>query len=734
MIIHKTIRKIAIALALCFLFIPFSRVISPTTIVDGHKTYLAYLPLSFIMAMIIIYGRQAILPLGAGVLAIYARLLDLPVVPLVAFIFCLLFPLLIASLITRYYVGRRWRFGLPNKGMGQRIFWLGFVAPFSIKLLMYLVGKVIAYPPELAPFFGGGSVIYMIVDVLNLIAASLIFTPLFYYPLRMLLNPHFAVGFWRRGVQHYRQDKHRFYTPCWLVAWGLYLLVMCSPWHSELISGYLVPVVFVLFTLGIRRLGAKLVSLLWGISAWVLLTYNTGFLQGVNTQYALSFILSVFISFTVCLLYMAISYHKNEWMKRIYHLQAQTDPLTNLPNLRALEEHIRAYPTGSLCCLRMANFEFLSRHYGMMMRIYCKKTIARELQPWLLDGEKIFQLPGSELLLFLRGGETEARLTYFVDQLNNKKIPWHNTLLEIEYGASWGIVDVPEELQRTLGQLSYLAEKASDVQRVLGLDSRLQAVSGQTTERVLLLQKIKRAIDDEAFQLYAQPIVDSQGKGYHEILSRLVIDGQNITPDKFIPIIAEFNLSTRFDMMVMKMLLAWLAKHPGDTRQARFSVNLMPLTLMQKDIAQKIVAQFDANKVPTSAVVIEVTEEQAFSNSDTSNQNIALLRENGFRIAIDDFGTGYANYERLKKLQADIIKIDGCFVRDITSDVMDRLIVKSICKLAAAKPLTVVAEYVETEEQREILLQLGVQFLQGYLVGKPEPLQQLTHRSHSFAP
>lgn len=187
-------------------------------------------------------------------------------------------------------------------------------------------------------------------------------------------------------------------------------------------------------------------------------------------------------------------------------------------------------------------------------------------------------------------------------------------------------------------------------------------------------------------------------------------------------------------MMVMKMLLAWLAKHPGDTRQARFSVNLMPLTLMQKDIAQKIVAQFDANKVPTSAVVIEVTEEQAFSNSDTSNQNIALLRENGFRIAIDDFGTGYANCERLKKLQADIIKIDGCFVRDITSDVMDRLIVKSICKLAAAKPLTVVAEYVETEEQREILLQLGVQFLQGYLVGKPEPLQQLTHRSHSFAP
>jgi EAL domain-containing protein (putative c-di-GMP-specific phosphodiesterase class I) len=180
-------------------------------------------------------------------------------------------------------------------------------------------------------------------------------------------------------------------------------------------------------------------------------------------------------------------------------------------------------------------------------------------------------------------------------------------------------------------------------------------------------------------------------------------------------------------MMVMKMLLTWLAKHPGNVQQTRFSVNLMPLTLMQKEIAQQIIAQFDVYKVPTSAVVIEVTEEQAFSNSETSNQNIALLREKGFKIAIDDFGTGYANYERLKKLQADIIKIDGCFVRDITGDVMDKLIVKSICELAAARELSVVAEYVETEEQRDILLQLGVQYLQGYLVGRPEPLQQLKH-------
>ncbi|MNC37638.1 Cyclic di-GMP phosphodiesterase YfgF [compost metagenome] len=181
-------------------------------------------------------------------------------------------------------------------------------------------------------------------------------------------------------------------------------------------------------------------------------------------------------------------------------------------------------------------------------------------------------------------------------------------------------------------------------------------------------------------------------------------------------------------MLVMKKLVNFLYLHPNESEYPRFSVNLMPLTLMQKDIAQKIVSLFTQFQVPTSSVIIEVTEEQAFSESEISMQNITLLRENGFKIAIDDFGTGYANYERLKRLQADIIKIDGCFIKDITTDSLDPLIVKSICDMAHTKQLSVVAEFVETEEQRRLLHELGVQFLQGYLIGKPEPLNTV----HTF--
>ncbi len=110
---------------------------------------------------------------------------------------------------------------------------------------------------------------------------------------------------------------------------------------------------------------------------------------------------------------------------------------------------------------------------------------------------------------------------------------------------------------------------------------------------------------------------------------------------------------------------------------------------------------------PPQAVILEITEEQAFSNAESSMYNIEQLHKFGFRIAIDDFGTGYANYERLKRLQADIIKIDGVFVKDIVTNTLDAMIVRSITDLAKAKSLSVVAEFVETQQQQALLHKLG---------------------------
>lgn len=160
----------------------------------------------------------------------------------------------------------------------------------------------------------------------------------------------------------------------------------------------------------------------------------------METEYSLAFILAVLISFSVCLLYMVRIYHRSEWLNRRWHLQALTDPLTLLPNFRALEQAPEQEAGKSFCCLRIDNLEFMSRHYGLMMRVHCIRSICRTLLPLMQENEKLYQLPGSELLLVLSGPETEGRLQHMVNILNSRQIHWNNTGLDMGYGAARGVL------------------------------------------------------------------------------------------------------------------------------------------------------------------------------------------------------------------------------------------------------------------------------------------------------
>lgn len=722
----KNIRKFSLALALTVIAIQFSRLISPLAVVDSSAIYLAWLPLCVIYSVLFLFGRHGIAPVILGMMLTNQWNFHLPFAQAAVLLFCQLFFVLGMCALVRWQIGSRWRYRLPDKNIWVRVFWLGFIAPVGIKVMMHLAGRYLDYPVEISTFFGTATVIYTVVDVLSLISAALIFTLFFYYPMRMMVNPRYARLFWRREVVSRICKKNRLFITGWFMVLSALLGVMCTPYHADYVAGYLVPVFFIIFTLGIGKFSYPFLNLSWAVSALALLTYNKNFLQGVVSAYSLAFILSVLISFSICMLYMARMYQRGEWLNRRWQSQALTDPLTQLPNLRALEKFLGNESGQSVCCLRMENLEFLSRHYGMLMRVHCKKSIFRAIQPLLMEKESVFQLPGSELLLVLTGPETEARLQHMVNLLNSRKIHWNNTGLDMEYGASWGTFDGRQEtLQPMLGQLSWLAEQSCTHQQVLALTNSLEAASGQTTERVFLLQKIRSALESDDLVLYAQPIYDAQGKGYHEILARLRSDDGLMMPDQFIPLITRFNLSARFDLQVVEAVLKWLSAHPSQQKGARFSVNLMPLTLMQKEISRHIIQLFKRYQIAPESVIIEITEEQAFSNSESSVQNIEHLRKFGFRIAIDDFGTGYANYERLKRLKADIIKIDGVFVKDIVTDSLDAMIVKSITDMAKAKSLSVVAEFVETPEQQALLFSLGVNHLQGYLIGRPSPLAEL---------
>lgn len=719
------VRKFCLALIMSLVAIPFSRYISPTAFYDGHSVYLAWLPLGVMIALIMLFGRHAIVPLAIGFTVTNYWQLHLSPFYSLTLLFCQLAAVCISCLILYSVLGRRWRHGNPIKNIWLHVFWLGFAAPVMGKVLMYLTGKIIAIPELMYSYFNITSVIYTIVDIQGLVCASLIFTKLFYYPLRMCLNPRYAKTFWRRNFVCYTGFKNRVFIICWFTSLIGMLVFLCAPFGDYYFAGYLVPAIFIFFSFGISQLAYPMVILAWTVSAFLLVMYNTNFLHGIQTQYSLAFILSSLISFTVCLLYLLQVYNRSQRLKTMWQEQAMLDPITGLPNLRALEEYMARPDPVSVCCLHIRNLEFLSRHYGMMMRIQCKRSITQVLQPILCKEEKLFHLPGNELLLVLNGPDTEARLTHLIDYLSSKEIRWNNSVLNLEYGISWGRVSARDNnLHHMLGQLSWLAEQAGEGNQILKLDNGHVEAFDLNSERIVLLNRVKNALDWGGFMLYAQPIRKPSGEGYYEILSRLVDSQGMVMPDKFIPVLAQFNLSKRFDMQVLEYLFSSLDELGGK----RFSVNLMPYTLMQKGSAAEIIALFRRYHIDVNRIIIEITEEQAFSNSDVSVANIQQLRRFGCRIAIDDFGTGYANYERLKRLEADIIKIDGCFVRDVLNDPMDAMIIRSICELAKVRNLEVVAEYVETQAQLELLEQLGVHYMQGYLIAKPQPLWQLENK------
>ena len=612
----KNIKIFTLAFTLTVVLIQLSRFISPLAIIHSSYIFLAWMQLCVMLSILFIFGWRGVVPVLCGMFCTNLWNFHLSFLQTAVMLGSQTFVVLCACAILRWQLGTRWRYGLTSRYVWQRLFWLGLVTPIGIKCSMYLVGSFFDFPLKISTFFGDADAIFTVVDLLSLFTAVLIYNMLFYYLTRMIVSPHFAQILWRRDIAPSLGKEKRAFTLSWLAALSVLLLLLCTPYENDFIAGYLVPVFFIIFTLGVGKLRYPFLNLTWAVSTLCLLNYNQNFLQGVETEYSLAFILAVLISFSVCLLYMVRIYHRSEWLNRRWHLQALTDPLTLLPNFRALEQAPEQEAGKSFCCLRIDNLEFMSRHYGLMMRVHCIRSICRTLLPLMQENEKLYQLPGSELLLVLSGPETEGRLQHMVNILNSRKIHWNNTGLDMGYGAAWG----------------------------------------------------------------------------------------------------------RFDLQVLESLLKWLATHPCDKKGPRFSVNLMPLTLLQKNIAGRIIRLFKRYHISPQAVILEITEEQAFSNAESSMYNIEQLHKFGFRIAIDDFGTGYANYERLKRLQADIIKIDGVFVKDIVTNTLDAMIVRSITDLAKAKSLSVVAEFVETQQQQALLHKLGVQYLQGYLIGRPQPL------------
>jgi len=241
---------------------------------------------------------------------------------------------------------------------------------------------------------------------------------------------------------------------------------------------------------------------------------------------------------------------------------------------------------------------------------------------------------------------------------------------------------------------------------------------------------IRKALAEKRLELHAQqiaPLTSTSRKQHYEILVRIrENDGSMISPGLFMPAAERYNLAHLIDRYVVNAVIDWLVAHPAAVDQLELcSINLSGQSMGNRDFVHFMVDKIRASGLPTNKLCLEITETAAIGNMSEAILLFTQLKSLGCLIALDDFGSGLSSFGYLKRMPVDIIKIDGMFVRDIADDEMDFAMVKAINELAKKMGKQTVAEFVENEAILNRLDELGVDYAQGYLFGKPQPLAEL---------
>jgi diguanylate cyclase (GGDEF)-like protein len=246
-----------------------------------------------------------------------------------------------------------------------------------------------------------------------------------------------------------------------------------------------------------------------------------------------------------------------------------------------------------------------------------------------------------------------------------------------------------------------------------------------------LVSQIQQTLDSDGFRMQAQPIVSLNGKdkiSRFEILLRMHdSQGNRVSSDAFFSAAERYQLMPQIDRWVVSNTLARLSEHADYLKKNRaiFAINLSGQSLGDDEILKFVEEEIDESGVPCETLCFEVTESAAVSNRQKAQAFIDALRERGCKFSLDDFGAGLSSFAYLKSFKVDTLKIDGSFIRDITENRISESMVAAITEVARVMELETVAEYVESDETKDLIATLGVDYAQGYAVGKPVPLEDV---------
>lgn len=240
------------------------------------------------------------------------------------------------------------------------------------------------------------------------------------------------------------------------------------------------------------------------------------------------------------------------------------------------------------------------------------------------------------------------------------------------------------------------------------------------------LARLRRALRDQRFLLHYQPIVSlASGEiSHHEALVRLADepDGSLVAPGRFLPAAERYALIEQIDRLVLSQALSVLQRTsgaPGSHGEVRVAVNLSALSVTDPRMLAHIERELHRLSVDPSKLVVEITETAAISDMTRAKAFCHAIRSLGATIALDDFGAGFGSFHYLKHLPFDYLKIDGGFIENLVLSRKDQLVVKALVGVAAGMGKETIAEYVGDEQTVELLRCYGVDYAQGFQVGRP---------------
>ena len=427
--------------------------------------------------------------------------------------------------------------------------------------------------------------------------------------------------------------------------------------------------------------------------------------------------------------------------ERVQHLTYH-DTLTGLLNRREFERRVASALEDAklkrhqhtLCYLDLDHFKIINDTCGHLAGDELLKALTQHLLDSLKTHDNLARLGGDEFGILLEN-HTPAQSQRFAKDLlrhvNGFRFHWEGEVYEI--GASIGLVQLDEDSDNLAKVLSaadvacYMA-KEEGRNRIYTYQKDDQALSRCHSE-MQMVSRITRALKEDRFRLYRQAIVDlnaPDARWHCEILIRMLDEeGDIIPPGDFLPAAERYFLMPNIDRWVIERVFRLLAPSTpsSEMRQLKScSINLSGASLSDDALLDYIGEQARLHGIDPARICFEITETAAIANFHQARRFIVELRAQGYSFALDDFGSGLSSFSYLKNLPVDYLKIDGSFVKDLTSDPIDYAMVEAINRIGHVMGIKTIAEFVENPAIAEKLLEIGVDLAQGYGIEKPRPV------------